>query len=390
MVTNTRLKVSGFGVKCLKIFLFTVTILVVAAIISAFYMLPDKWVKWLVIVLAFSAAEFVLFWTGIIAVYTTSVQLGIKTRVLGALFGMIPVLNIIFLVKIIKTVSKEVIFEREKLRLNAARQEQQICRTKYPILLVHGVFFRDYKFPGYWGRIPKELVCNGAEIYYGKQQSAASVADSGRELAERIRDIVEEQGCEKVNVIAHSKGGLDIRWAISECGAADMIASVTTINTPHGGCEFADYLLNKIPVKIQQKIENTYNKTMRKLGDDNPDFMAAVKDLTAEACVKRDRELGVPDNIFCQSVGSKLNKATGGKFPLNFTYNLVKYFDGPNDGLVSEKSFSWGEKYKFLTINGNRGISHGDMIDLNRENIEGFDVREFYVDLVAQLKNMGL
>ena len=106
--------------------------------------------------------------------------------------------------------------------------------------------------------------------------------------------------------------------------------------------------------------------------------------------MKRDRELGVPDNIFCQSVGSKLNKATGGKFPLNFTYNLVKYFDGPNDGLVSEKSFSWGEKYKFLTINGNRGISHGDMIDLNRENIEGFDVREFYVDLVAQLKNMGL
>ena len=58
MVTNTRLKVSGFGVKCLKIFLFTVTILVVAAIISAFYMLPDKWVKWLVIVLAFSAADF--------------------------------------------------------------------------------------------------------------------------------------------------------------------------------------------------------------------------------------------------------------------------------------------------------------------------------------------
>ena len=26
-----------------------------------------------------------------------------------------------------------------------------------------------------------------------------------------------------------------------------------------------------------------------------------------------------------------------------------------------------------------RGISHGDMIDLNRENIRDFDVREFYV-----------
>ena len=30
------------------------------------------------------------------------------------------------------------------------------------------------------------------------------------------------------------------------------------------------------------------------------------------------------------------------------------------------------------------------MIDLNRENITGFDIREFYVQLVAGLKNRGL
>ena len=30
------------------------------------------------------------------------------------------------------------------------------------------------------------------------------------------------------------------------------------------------------------------------------------------------------------------------------------------------------------------------MIDLNRENIDGFDVREFYVQTVAQLKRKGL
>ena len=29
------------------------------------------------------------------------------------------------------------------------------------------------------------------------------------------------------------------------------------------------------------------------------------------------------------------------------------------------------------------------MIDLNRENIEGFDVREFYVQLVSDLKKAG-
>ena len=29
------------------------------------------------------------------------------------------------------------------------------------------------------------------------------------------------------------------------------------------------------------------------------------------------------------------------------------------------------------------------MIDLNRENFDGFDVREFYVQLVGKLKKMG-
>jgi triacylglycerol lipase len=89
-------------------------------------------------------------------------------------------------------------------------------------------------------------------------------------------------------------------------------------------------------------------------------------------------------------VGSRLKRAVGGKFPLNFSYHLVKHFDGYNDGLVGEDAFEWGEKYTFLTNEGLRGISHGDMIDLNRENIPGFDVREFYVQLVADLKNRGL
>lgn len=395
MYTRIRLKISQAGVLCLKVFLVTVTFLAAGIIISAFNMLPERWVLWLTWTIVFAAVEFLLFWTGIICVYATSVQLGIKIRVLGALFGMVPIINIIFLIKIIKTVSKEISFEREKLELNQRRKNLEMTKTVYPLLLVHGVFFRDYKMPGYWGRIPSELRANGAQIYFGGQQSAASVADSGRELAERIKSIVKETGCKKVNVIAHSKGGLDIIWAVENCGIGDMVASVSTINTPHRGCEFADYLLNKLPVKMQKRIENTYNTSMKRLGDQNPDFMSAVKDLTAEACRKKEepvgkRSHGAFNGIFCQSVGSKLNKASGGKFPLNFTYNLVKYFDGPNDGLVAESSFEWGERYTFLTTDGKRGISHGDMIDLNRENIDGFDVREFYVELVSGLKARGL
>ena len=37
-----------------------------------------------------------------------------------------------------------------------------------------------------------------------------------------------------------------------------------------------------------------------------------------------------------------------------------------------------------------RGISHGDMIDLTRKNIPGFDVAGFYIGLVRELKAKGL
>ena len=117
--------------------------------------------------------------------------------------------------------------------------------------------------------------------------------------------------------------------------------------------------------------------------------MAAVHDLTSAFCRKFDEETPLPEGVFCQSVGSALNKATGGKFPLNLTYLLAKYFDGPNDGLVAQSSFSWGERFRFLTVEGKRGISHGDVIDLNRENIPDFDVREFYISLVSQLRELG-
>ena len=88
-------------------------------------------------------------------------------------------------------------------------------------------------------------------------------------------------------------------------------------------------------------------------------------------------------------MGSRMNRASGGRFPLNMVYPLIKHFDSANDGLVSVESMKWGNNFIYPEASEGRGISHGDMIDLNRENISGFDVREFYVKLVHDLKEMG-
>ena len=211
----------------------------------------------------------------------------------------------------------------------------------------------------------------------------------GEELAERIRSIAEETGCEKVNIIAHSKGGLDSRAAISHHGAAPYVATLTTINTPHRGCIFAEYLLNKVPEKARTVISETYNSTLRKLGDHSPDFLAAVTDLTESACLARNEVTPDASGVLYESVMSYCGKARSGKFPLNVSYPLVRHFDGKNDGLVSVTSAEWGSHFTLLEPKGRRGISHGDVIDLNRENIADFDVREFYVSLAADLKRRG-
>lgn len=334
--------------------------------------------------------EGILLLNGSLRLMAVSVQMGIRYRLLLWLCFWVPVVNLVLFYRIYKLAEQEYETELEKEELDAVRKESECCHTKYPLLMVHGVFFRDVRFLNYWGRIPKELMRNGAVIYYGNQQSAASVEACGQELAERIRQIVLETGCGKVNIIAHSKGGLDARYAVSKCGMADYTASLTTINTPHGGCFFADYLLEKAPEGLRHFLAKRYNGTLRRLGEASPDFLGAVTDLTARACQERNRELRDGEKVYYQSVASYMKKARGGRFPLNASYYLVKHFDGENDGLVSIESAKWGDTCKVLYPPGRRGISHGDMIDLNRENIPGFDVREFYVNLVSDLKRKGL
>lgn len=334
-------------------------------------------------------AEAIVFWCGIIRIYASSAQIGLKWRVIGIVCGMIPVAHLIALGKIMSIARREIVFENTKLAIDEARAADAVCRTKYPILMVHGVFFRDFRYVNYWGRIPAELEKNGARIFYGEHQSASAVADSGQEIADRIQQVLAKTGAEKVNIIAHSKGGLDSRYAISKLGAAPYVASLTTVNTPHRGCEFADYLLELIPEKQKLAVASAYNSTLKKLGDEDPDFLAAVGDLTASACAEFNKNVNDPDGVFIQSIGSCLKHPSGGRFPLDLTNRFVHLFDGENDGLVGKGSFEWGGEYTYLSAPGERGISHGDVIDLNRENIDGFDVREFYVDLVHDLKQRG-
>ncbi|MDE7390139.1 MAG: triacylglycerol lipase [Lachnospiraceae bacterium] len=327
---------------------------------------------------------------GFLRIFTSSRQLGIVWRALIILLWWLPPLNIYLMAKACQKVYDEYDIETQKNELDNVRKESEICRTKYPILMVHGVFFRDLRFFNYWGRIPQSLIKNGAEVYYGEQQSAASVEDCAAELEVRIKQIISQTGCEKVNIIAHSKGGLDSRCVISSRGMAKYVASLTTVNTPHRGCAYADFLLKHIPMPAVSFIAAKYNSALHRLGDRNPDFIAAVSNLTMEYCTEFNKRNPNSETVYYQSIGSRMKSFASAGFPLCLSYHLVKLFGAKNsDGLVDSDSMRWGKRHTFFEPKTKRGISHGDMIDLMREDIKGFDVREEYVKIVSDLKKMG-
>lgn len=332
-----------------------------------------------------------LLLNGIIRMFTCSAQLGVLPRVLLLLFWWVPIANFFLLRKFLSVSGAEYNFTLESAQRNADRKHEQLCKTQYPILMVHGIFFRDWKNFNYWGRVPKVLEENGAVIHYGSHQSSASVEQCAQELQQCITDIVRETGCEKVNIIAHSKGGLDARYAISVLGMAPQVASLTSINTPHLGCNYVRKLLRLIPQKSIAFIGKKYESLYTKLGDDNPDFFSGLQGLTDQECARLGALMPDDPDILYQSVASRMKSHSSAMFPLNVGYGLIKFFGGgDNDGLVSTASMAWGDFLGVLSTKSGQGISHGDMIDLTRKNIPGFDVCEFYVDLVSKLKLRGL
>ncbi len=328
------------------------------------------------------------FLNGFWRIVLTSSQLGMGLRLLMLFFWWVPVVNVVLFSKWCKQVRRELIFEKDKYLLDTMREENQVCRTKYPVVMVHGIFFRDWQYFNYWGRIPKELKRNGANVYYGNQQSSLAIAESAQELKQEILEILKNTGTQKVNIVAHSKGGLDSRYAISMLGLEDKVASLTTINTPHRGCEFADALLGSLPQGLIHFVDRKYNALFHKLGDQKPAFLAGVQDLTAASCRKFNETVKDSPLVYYQSVMSKMSGVGSAGFPLNLGYLLSKKYEGANDGLVSVTSAKWGNFLGLISAK-KQGVSHGDMIDLMRRNINGFDVSEFYVKVFEDLKNRG-
>ncbi len=384
---NIRIRAMYGGKYLLKytaISLVFQTIFYIAAIVKNFRGLPKScWIPDAVI------AGLIIFgygFNGIIRIMVLCRRLGIVKRVLAFFLLPVPIVGIFALIGLYRSANAEYDYETTRAACDSQRIESQVCATKYPILLVHGMGFRDWKYFNYWGRIPKELIKNGAKVYYGHQEACATIDTNSQLIKNKILEIKAETGCEKVNIIAHSKGGLDSRYAITKLGMADSVATLTTVGTPHHGSQVSDEA-DSLPDSFYRKVSDGLDKRFRSFGDNTPDFYTLAHQLSCKYLEEFNREVLDSDKVYYQSYASVM------KYPFSFNLlgftNLLLRKYGPNDGLVTVESAKWGNFRGTFETKRIRGISHGDTIDLKREDYAGFDPREEYVKIVSELKERG-
>ena len=335
------------------------------------------------------------FWTiyglmlnGILRVLILNRELGIYKRIIILLISWIPLINILGLKLLIVKAGDEYDYEMYRMSINNTRINSDICKTKYPIIMVHGIGFKDLKWFNYWGRIPAELQKNGATVRYGQQEPWGTIASNAEELNKNILELLKDTNSDKVNIIAHSKGGLESRFVIDEYNLGDHVASLTTICTPHRGSELIPFL-RKLPDGVYRLICRIMDRFNTLNGDVSSDVYHASLELHPDFCDEFNQKHQNLPGIYYQSYASTM-KTMWGNSILSIPYAVLKAVASPvNDGLVCETSAVWGDYRGLIAPKGLKGISHGDMIDLQRKDIKGFDVVETYINIVSELKNKG-
>src|SRR5262245_35775029 len=127
-----------------------------------------------------------------------------------------------------------------------AQAASTFTKTKYPIVLAHGLsgFRRLFGVVDYFNGIPSDLRSGGAQVFVTQVSAVASAEQRGEQLLDQIEYIVATTGAGKVNLIGHSQGGLDARYVMAV--RPDLIASLTTVATPHRGADLADFLADNL------------------------------------------------------------------------------------------------------------------------------------------------
>ena len=118
---------------------------------------------------------------------------------------------------------------------------QRNAVTRYPILLVHGLFgFERIGHFELFHDVKEALKTAENRVFVPHLSATHNNEMRGEQLLAQIDRVLRGTGASKVNLIGHSQGALAARYAAAL--APHAVASVTSVSGPNHGSELADFL----------------------------------------------------------------------------------------------------------------------------------------------------
>ena len=268
---------------------------------------------------------------------------------------------------------------------NANSKPQEMIHLKYPVVFVHGIVAHDRDSPvAFWGRIPDTLRSHGVNIFFGNTDAWGTYESNATILKDTIENVLAQTQAERVNIIAHSKGGIDSRYLIWNYDFGDKVASLTTISTPHHGAELADFIANRdiIYTETAMHIISVFGQLY---GDRYPNLYAVLYELTTENMAEFNQKVLQDEMVYYQSLYTAMNRPLDDAL-FSRTYAYIYRVGGPNDGVVSAKSATWGSNARRIVRNG---ISHTQIVDIQKRSVDGVDTPSLYIDILRDLSLKG-
>lgn len=282
-------------------------------------------------------------------------------------------------------------------------------KTRHPIVLAHGAAGFDQLFGvlDYWYGIVDELEDDGATVYVTTVSQLNTTEARGEQLIAQLDDIraIRGQPGQRFNLIGHSHGGLDIRYVASV--RPDLVASVTSVGSPHKGADLADFLADNVESgSFTEAVLGTFANSFATVlglltGHLNPqDAIGALGSLSSDglAVFNASHPAGVPSSACGEgaaAVGGVRYYSWSGTGVLTNALDLGDpalgltslFYSGANDGLVGRCSSHLGD-----VIRDDYFMNHLDEVNQLLGLVSVFETnpKSVFRAHANRLKNAGL
>jgi triacylglycerol lipase len=220
-------------------------------------------------------------------------------------------------------------------------------KTQYPVVLVHGLVGFDTILVDYFYGVKHTLSSVGADKVYTPVLSAVNNSEvRGEQLLGYLEDLQAITGAAKFNLIGHSQGGIDSRYVAAV--RPDLVASVTSVGSPHFGSDTADFIKDSPLEGLTMRIGDAIGAFISILGGDaslQQSAVGALESLNSEGAAAFNAKF--PEGLRQTSCQTTPLVNQGPWYWPNWVYDY-----SVNDGehqVNGVNYYSWGGTYNFVT-----------------------------------------